>query len=87
MPAQKEIEKAISSGCSPEVKTTGAKTMVTYSLNSFFDLGQSVAQVTELLHKLAPRSEYIRVKQETVIKAEKGRQSETGIKLHFIIPK
>ncbi len=73
--------------CVPEVRTTSTKTMVTYRLNSFFDLGQSVIQVTELLHKLAPRSEYIRVKQETVIKAEISPQSETCIKLHFIIPK
>jgi len=73
--------------CAPEVKTTDTKTMVTYHLNSFFDLGQSVAQVIELLHKLAPRSEYIRVKQETVIKAETNPQSENCIKLHFIIPK
>jgi hypothetical protein len=87
MPAQKEIKKAISSVCTPEIKTTSTKTLVTYHLKSFFDLGQSVTQVTELLHKLAPRSEYIRVKQETVIKAEISPQSENGIKLHFIIPK
>ena len=87
MSASKEIEKAIASGSSPEVKTTGTKTMVTYSLDSFYDLGQSVTQITKLIHKLAPRSEYIRVKQETIIKAEKKPLSKTGIKLHFIIPK
>ncbi len=87
MPAQKEIKNTISRVCGPEIKTTGMKTMVSYNLHSFFELGQSVAQVTELLHKLAPRSEYIRVKQETVIKAEISQQSENGIKLHFIIPK
>lgn len=73
--------------CAPEVKTTEAKTTISYNLRSFFDLGQSVAQVTALLHKLAPRSEYIRVKQETVIKAETSPQSKGCIKLNFIIPK
>jgi hypothetical protein len=87
MPAQKEIKDPVTQTCAPEIKTTGAKTTISYNLRSFFDLGQSVAQVTAILHKLAPKSEYIRVKQETVIKAEKSLQLENGIKLHFIIPK
>lgn len=87
MPAQKEIESLKPQVCKPEIKTSDTKTMVTYSLNSLYDLGQSVAQVTHLLQKLAPKHEYIRVKQETLIKAEKNRQSGDGIKLHFIIPK
>ena len=87
MPAQKEIESAKSQMSKPEIRTSDAKTMITYSLNSLYDLGHSVAQVTHLMKKLAPKHEYIRVKQETLIKAEKGRKSGDGIRLHFIIPK
>lgn len=87
MQAHKETKAEKPKSCKPQIKTSGSKTMLTYSLNSLYDLGQGVKQVTHLLQKLAPKHEYLRVKQETLIRAEKNRSSDTEIILHFIIPK
>jgi len=81
------IQTATEVEVKPALKKIGSNTVISYKLPDFNALTQAVGQVTDILRRIAPRFEFVGLKKEVVIKVEGDTGDNSGIKIHFVIPR